>query len=78
MVTVRKKRTVTIGSRIVAILYMNDEVIEFEAIIAWVFPLPEILSTVALSTMGIRFSSGADNIKHISRQMLDPCTTILS
>ncbi len=61
------------GSTIVAMLYMDDEVIGSEGIIAWVSSLPEILST-----MGIKFLSCADKIKHISRQMLDPCTALLS
>jgi hypothetical protein len=40
------------GSKIVALLYMDDEVIDIEGIISWVFPvLPEIIST-----MGIKFS----------------------
>lgn len=55
---------------------MEDEVIELEGIIAWVSPLPEILSATALSTMGIKFLSGADNVKHISWQLLGACKTI--
>ena len=66
------------GSKVVALLYMDDEVIELEGIVAWVSPLPEILSTMALSTMGMKFLSGADKIKHISRQMLEPYRTIMS
>lgn len=57
---------------------MDEEVIEPEGIVLWVSPLPEILSTMTLSTMGIKFLSGADKIKHISRQMLEPYRTIMS
>ncbi len=49
---------------------MDDEVIELEGIVLWVSPLPEILSTMTLSRMGIKFLSGAEKITHISRQML--------
>jgi len=75
---IKANRAFPPGSKIVALLYMNDEIIEFEGIVAWVSPLPEILSAMALSTKGIKFSSGADKIKLISRQMLEPYTTILS
>jgi Tfp pilus assembly protein PilZ len=75
---IKANRAFPHGSKIVALLYMDDEVIEIEGVIAWVSPLPEILSTTALSTMGIKFLSGVDKIKHILRQMLEPCTTILS
>jgi Tfp pilus assembly protein PilZ len=75
---IKANRAFPRGAKITVLLYMDDQVIEIEGIIAWVSPLPDILSATALSTMGIRFLSGADKIKHISRQMLDPCTTILS
>ncbi len=75
---IKANRAFPPGSTIVAILYMDDEVIEFEGIVAWVSPLPEILSTMALFTMGIKFLSGAEKIKHISQQMLEPWRTIMS
>jgi Tfp pilus assembly protein PilZ len=75
-VGIKGNRAFPPGSKIVTLLYMDDEVIELEGVVAWVSPLPEILSSMALSTMGIKFSSGADKISHISRQMREPCTTI--
>jgi hypothetical protein len=59
------------GSKIVALLYMDDQIIELEGIVAWVSPLPEILPTTALSTMGINFLSGTDKIKHIYGQIIN-------
>jgi len=50
---IKANRAFPPGSKIVALLYMNNEIIEFESIVAWVSPLPEILSSMELSTMGI-------------------------
>ncbi len=57
------------GSKIVALVYMDDEIIELEGIVAWV-SLPETLVAMELSTIGINFSSNADKIKRIYRQMI--------
>lgn len=48
---------------------MDDEVIELEAIVAWV-SLPETLSIIGLSTRGINFSSDTDKLKRIYRQKI--------
>ena len=58
------------GSKIVALLHMDDEIIELEGVVEWV-SLPEALSTImGLSTIGINFSCSADNIKCIYRQII--------
>ena len=77
-IAIKANRAFPPGSKIVALLYMDDQDIEVMGIITWASPLPEILSTMALSTMGITLLSDVDKIKHISRQILEPYTTILS
>jgi hypothetical protein len=69
---IKANRAFPPGSKIVALLYMGDEIIELEGIVAWVSSLPEILPTTALATMGISFSGGINKIKHIYRQVLEP------
>jgi hypothetical protein len=66
---IKANRILLPGSNIVALIYMDDEIIELEGIVAWV-SLPETLSTIGLSTIGISFSSSADNIKRIYRQII--------
>jgi PilZ domain-containing protein len=57
------------GSKIVALLCIDDEIIELEGIVAWV-SVPETRSTIGLSTMGISLSGSNDNIKRIYRQII--------
>ena len=56
-------------SKIVALVYMDDKIVELEGIVAWV-SLPETLPIMGLSTIGINFLSSADNIKRIYRQII--------
>ncbi len=56
------------GSEIVTLLFMDDEIIEFEGVVVWV-SLPETLSIIGLSKMGINFSVSNDNIKRIYRRI---------
>ena len=67
---IKANRAFPPGSKIVALLYMDDQIIELEGIVAWVSPLPNTLSTMAVSTMGISFSSDT-KIKHIYRQIIN-------
>ena len=73
---IKANRAFPPGSKIVALLYMDNQIIELEGIVAWVSPLPNILPTTAVSTMGVNFLDNT-KIKHIYRQMLEPCTAIL-
>jgi PilZ domain-containing protein len=56
-------------SEIVTLLFTDDETIKLEGIVAWV-SLPETLSIIGLSTIGINFSSNTDNVKRIYQQII--------
>jgi PilZ domain-containing protein len=56
-------------SEIVTLLFMDDEMIKLEGIVAWV-SLPETLSIIGLSTMGINFLGNTDNVKRIYQQII--------
>jgi PilZ domain len=69
-IAIKANRAFPTGSKIVALLYVDGKIMELEGIVAWVSTLPEILPTMALSTMGINFSSATDKIKQIYEQII--------
>lgn len=54
-------------SRIMVHIYLGDEIIKLEGIVAWVSPaLPGVISS-----MGIKFSSRTDDIKRVYQQRIN-------
>lgn len=68
-IEIKSDKFLFLESKVVAQVYMDDKIVELEGIVTWV-SLPDTLSTMRLSKIGINFSSRADDIKRICRHII--------